>query len=145
LSCWSEWARSADSDLLSIDARLATSARIFRGSRTARAPQGAPKLFATYLREEGILPPMARASRPDETWPGRRDEPEHRDIDFAASTGLLSRLSHLPGLSRNRRFRKFGLKSMRWNVVVRDGEETRRVREGRVLCEPSRIGVAVRT
>jgi hypothetical protein len=69
LSCWSEWARSIGYDLTTIDAGLAASAEIFRGSRTARAPQGAAKLFVTYLREQGILPPAPRLPRPEETWP----------------------------------------------------------------------------
>ena len=68
LSCWAEWTRSAGYDLLSIDAGLAASAQIFRGSGTTRAPQGAAKLFVTYLRGEGILPPAPRAPRPEETW-----------------------------------------------------------------------------
>jgi len=64
-----EWARRAGYGLLSIDAGLAASAQIFRGSRTGRAPQGAAKLFATYLREEGMLPPAPQPPRPEETWP----------------------------------------------------------------------------
>ncbi|HXZ18203.1 MAG TPA: tyrosine-type recombinase/integrase [Roseiarcus sp.] len=69
LSCWSEWARSAGYDLLSIDAGLVASAQIFRGSRSVRAPQGAAKLFVIYLREEGVLPPAPRSPRPEEIWP----------------------------------------------------------------------------
>ena len=42
---------------------------MFRGSKTARAPQGAATLFMTYLREEGVLPPAPRPPRPEETWP----------------------------------------------------------------------------
>ena len=69
LACWAEWVRNAGFDIDSIDPGFAASAQIFRGSRTVRAPQGAAKLFVTYLREEGILPPAPRAPRPEETWP----------------------------------------------------------------------------
>jgi integrase len=69
LSCWSEWARGAGYDLLSMDAGLAASEAVFRGNKTARAPRGAANRFVTYLREEGVLPPAARAQRPEETWP----------------------------------------------------------------------------
>ena len=69
LSCWSGWARSAGYDLTTIGAGLAASEEIFRGSKTARAPQGAAKLFVTCLREQGIHPSAPRPRRPAETWP----------------------------------------------------------------------------
>ena len=69
LSCWSAWSRSAGYDLLSMDAALGESEKVFGGGKTARAPRGAAKLFVTYLREQGVLPPAPRAPRPEETWP----------------------------------------------------------------------------
>ena len=89
LACWAEWVRNAGFDVDSIDPGLAASAQIFRGSRTVRAPQGAAKLFVTYLREEGILPP-ARAPRPEELWPVlasyRRWMREQRGVAGSRST-----------------------------------------------------------
>jgi len=34
--------------------------RVFRGGKTARAPQGAARLYAARLQGEGMLPPPAR-------------------------------------------------------------------------------------
>jgi len=69
LACWAEWVRNAGFDIDSIDPGFVASAQIFRGGRMVRAPQGAAKLFVTYLREEGIHLPAPRAPRPEETWP----------------------------------------------------------------------------
>lgn len=69
LSCWSAWARSAGYDLLSMDAALGESEKVFDDGKTARAPRGAAKLFVIYLREQGVLPAVPRPPRPEEIWP----------------------------------------------------------------------------
>jgi integrase/recombinase XerD len=69
LACWAEWLRNAGFDIDSIETGLAASAKVFRGGRTARAPQGAAALFVAYLRRHGVLPPAARPARPEEVWP----------------------------------------------------------------------------
>jgi site-specific recombinase XerD len=68
LACWAEWARNAGFDIDTIENGFATSAEIFRGAKTARAPQGAARLFIDHLRRKGVLAPEA-ASRPEEIWP----------------------------------------------------------------------------
>lgn len=55
LACWAEWVRRAGFDINSIDAGFIASAEVFRGGRTARAPQGAARLFIGYLRQQGVL------------------------------------------------------------------------------------------
>lgn len=69
LACWTEWLRDAGFDIASIEAGFAASAAVFRGSKTARAPQGAATLFVAYLRRHGVLPPPAQPARPEEVWP----------------------------------------------------------------------------
>jgi integrase/recombinase XerD len=69
LACWAEWMRNAGFDIDSIETGFAASAKVFRGGRTARAPQGAAALFVTYLRHHGVLPPPVRPARPEEIWP----------------------------------------------------------------------------
>jgi integrase/recombinase XerD len=69
LACWAEWLRNAGFDIDSIETGFAASAAVFRGSRTARAPQGAAALFVAYLRHQGVLPPTVRPARPEEVWP----------------------------------------------------------------------------
>jgi integrase/recombinase XerD len=68
LACWAEWMRNAGFDIDSIETGLATSAGVFRGSKTARA-QGAAALFVAYLRRHGVLPPIVPQARPEEVWP----------------------------------------------------------------------------
>ena len=69
LACWAEWVRIAGFTFDSIEPGVAASARIFRGGKTARAPQGAAALFMRYLRQHSILPPAERRPQPEETWP----------------------------------------------------------------------------
>jgi site-specific recombinase XerD len=68
LACWAEWARNAGFDIDSLETGFAVSAEIFRGAKTARAPQGAAKLFVAYLRRKGVLAPET-TPRPEEIWP----------------------------------------------------------------------------
>lgn len=68
LALWADWVRAKGFELETLTAGLAASASVFQGSRKARAPQGAAKLFITYLREENILPPVQIPSL-EETWP----------------------------------------------------------------------------
>ncbi|WP_273281714.1 tyrosine-type recombinase/integrase [Pseudooceanicola atlanticus] len=68
LALWADWVRAKGFGLETLDAGLAASASVFRGSKKARAPQGAAKLFITYLRNEGVLPPAHEPSL-EETWP----------------------------------------------------------------------------
>ena len=69
LACWAEWVRGAGYDFDSIESGFTASAGVFRGGKTARAPQGAAALFIGYLRHDGILPPPGRTPRPEEVWP----------------------------------------------------------------------------
>lgn len=69
LACWAEWARNAGFDFDTTEAGFAASAAVFRGGKTARAPQGATSLFIDYLRERGVLPPPEQSPSPEETWP----------------------------------------------------------------------------
>jgi hypothetical protein len=68
LACWAEWMRNAGFEIDSIETGLATSAGVFRGSKTARA-RGAAALFVAYLRRHGVLPPIVPQARPEEVWP----------------------------------------------------------------------------
>jgi site-specific recombinase XerD len=69
LACWAEWVRNAGFDIGTIEAGFAASAEIFRGGKTARAPQCAAALFIGYLRQAGALEPETRPPSPEETWP----------------------------------------------------------------------------
>ena len=69
LACWAEWVRGAGYDFDSIESGFTASAGVFRGGKTARAPQGAAALFIGYLRHDGVLPPPGRTPRPEEVWP----------------------------------------------------------------------------
>jgi integrase/recombinase XerD len=68
LAFWGDWVRTAGFEIKTLVAGFVASASVFRGSKTARAPQGAAALFIAYLRERNILPPERRASL-DETCP----------------------------------------------------------------------------
>lgn len=68
LALWGDWVRAAGHDVDTLTAGSSASASVFHGNRTARAPQGAAKLFVEYLRELDILPPEQSPSL-DETWP----------------------------------------------------------------------------
>lgn len=67
LACWAEWVRNAGFDISSVETGFVASAEIFRGGKTARAPQGAAGLFIDYLRRKGVLAPET-SPRPEETW-----------------------------------------------------------------------------
>jgi integrase/recombinase XerD len=69
LSLWADWSRIAGFDFDTLPAGVAASDSVFRGGRTARAPQGAAKLFLAYLREQGVLPQAAHVPSATETWP----------------------------------------------------------------------------
>ncbi|WP_321177251.1 hypothetical protein [Bradyrhizobium sp. USDA 3256] len=68
LALWGDWVRAAGFEIETLAAGFAASASVFRGSKTARAPQGAAALFIDHLRELGVLPPERRPSL-EETWP----------------------------------------------------------------------------
>lgn len=68
LALWGDWARSAGFETATLAAGLSASASVFRGSKTARAPQGAAALFITHLREMGVLP-LERSAPLEEIWP----------------------------------------------------------------------------
>jgi integrase/recombinase XerD len=68
LALWGDWVRAAGFEVDTLGAGLSASASVFRGSKTARAPQGAAVLFITHLREMGVLPPE-RCPSLEETWP----------------------------------------------------------------------------
>lgn len=69
LAVWADWIRASGFDLETLASGFAASAAVFRGGKTARAPQGAAKLFIDHLREKGILPPPERPPLPEEIWP----------------------------------------------------------------------------
>lgn len=68
LALWADWVRAAGFEIETLPAGFAASASVFRGGKTARAPQGAAALFIAYLREKRILPPEPRPLV-EETWP----------------------------------------------------------------------------
>nr|WP_152714223.1 tyrosine-type recombinase/integrase [Microvirga tunisiensis] len=68
LALWGDWVRAAGFEIETLDAGFAASASVFRGGKTARAPQGAAALFIAYLRETNVLPPVQPPSL-EETWP----------------------------------------------------------------------------
>jgi len=68
LACWAEWASNAGFATDSIEQGFAASAAVFRGGKTARAPQGAAALFIDYLRKCSLLAPPQRAPSPEEIW-----------------------------------------------------------------------------
>jgi len=69
LACWAEWVRNAGFDIDSIAQSFAASVAVFRGGKTARAPQGAATLFIDYLRKCSVLAPPQQTPSPDEIWP----------------------------------------------------------------------------
>jgi integrase/recombinase XerD len=69
LSCWTEWGRIAGFNFGSIERSFTASAEVFRGSKTARAPQGAAALFMDYLRQQGTLSAAELPLRPEDVWP----------------------------------------------------------------------------
>ena len=83
LALWGDWVRAAGFGIETLADGLAASALVFRGGKTARAPQGAAALFIAYLRERNVLPPVQHPSL-EETWPAlaafRRWMQEHRGI-----------------------------------------------------------------
>ena len=83
LAVWGDWVRAAGFGIETLADGLAASALVFRGGKTARAPQGAAALFIAYLRERNVLPPVQHPSL-EETWPAlaafRRWMQEHRGI-----------------------------------------------------------------
>lgn len=68
LALWGDWVRASGFEAKTLAVGFDASASVFRGGKTARAPQGAAALFIFYLRETNILPPERRLS-PEETWP----------------------------------------------------------------------------
>lgn len=68
LALWGDWVRAAGFEIETLAAGLAASASVFRGSKAARAPQGAARLFIAHLREIGVLPAERRPLL-EETWP----------------------------------------------------------------------------
>ena len=68
LALWGDWVRAAGFGVETLAVGLNASASVFKGSKTARAPQGAAALFVTYLRECNILL-QEQAPSLEETWP----------------------------------------------------------------------------
>ncbi|MFG1363075.1 MULTISPECIES: tyrosine-type recombinase/integrase [Xanthobacter] len=68
LALWGDWARTSGFEIETLASGLKASALVFRGSKTARAPQGAAALFLSYLQETSVLPPE-RYPPLEETWP----------------------------------------------------------------------------
>lgn len=68
LALWGDWACTSGFEIETLASGLTASALVFRGSKTARAPQGAAALFISYLQETNVLPPE-RYSSLEETWP----------------------------------------------------------------------------
>ena len=68
LALWGDWVRAASFEIETLATGFAASASVFRGSKTARAPQGAATLFIAYLRERNVLPPERQPSL-EETCP----------------------------------------------------------------------------
>ncbi len=69
LACWAEWMQNAGFDIDSVEAGAVASAAVFRGDKTARAPQGAAVLFIDHLRQKGVLAPEKSSPSSEETWP----------------------------------------------------------------------------
>ena len=69
LACWAEWAPAVGFGVANIEDALVASARVFRGGKIERAPQGAAKLFVRYLQTEGVLSPEAAVPSPEQSWP----------------------------------------------------------------------------
>ena len=69
LACGRDWVRASPASTSTRSpAASPHRRRVFRGSKTARAPQGAAALFIAYLREKSVLPPERHPSL-EETWP----------------------------------------------------------------------------
>lgn len=68
LALWGDWVHAAGYDVDTLAAGLSVSASVFQGGKTARAPQGAARLFISYLREKDILP-QEQPSSLEDTWP----------------------------------------------------------------------------
>ena len=68
LALWGDWVRAAGFGVETLAEGLNASASVFKGSKTARAPQGDAALFVTYLRECNILL-QEQAPSLEETWP----------------------------------------------------------------------------
>lgn len=68
LALWGDWVRAAGFEIETLATGVAASASVFRGSKTARAPQGAAKLFISYLCETNVLLPERHPAL-EETWP----------------------------------------------------------------------------
>lgn len=68
LALWADWVRASGFGIETLAVAFSASAPLFRGSKGARAPQGAALLFITYLREADVLPSEQQHSL-YETWP----------------------------------------------------------------------------
>ncbi|MGO4486620.1 tyrosine-type recombinase/integrase [Rhizobium sp. 2TAF27] len=68
LALWGDWVRAAGFGIETLNDGLNASASVFKGGKTARAPQGAAALFVAYLRECNVLS-QERASSLEEVWP----------------------------------------------------------------------------
>ncbi|MDH6269937.1 hypothetical protein M2360_005375 [Rhizobium sp. SG_E_25_P2] len=68
LALWGDWVRAAGFGVETLAVGLNASASVFKGSKTARAPQGAAALFVAYLCECDVLL-QERASSLEEAWP----------------------------------------------------------------------------
>ena len=68
LALWGDWVRAAGFGVETLAEGMNASASVFKGSKTARAPQGAAALFVAYLRESNIVS-QERATSLEESWP----------------------------------------------------------------------------
>lgn len=68
LALWADWVRASGFNIETLATAFSTSASVFGGSKTARAPQGGAALFIAYLRETNVLPTERQPSLYD-TWP----------------------------------------------------------------------------
>lgn len=68
LALWGDWVRAAGFGVEILAEGLNASASVFKGSKTARAPQGAAALFVAYLRGSNIVS-QERATSLEESWP----------------------------------------------------------------------------
>lgn len=104
LALWGDWVRAAAFEIETLATGFAASASVFRGGKTARAPQGAATLFIAYLRERNALPPERQPSL-EETCPAlaafrqwMRARLRHASKSREITTGLL--ITTLPGTWR---------------------------------------------
>ena len=96
LALWDDWVRAAGFEIETLAVGFAASASVFRGSKIARAPQGAAALFIAHLRERNVLPLEHAVTGGDLAGTGSLPL---LDAGAARHQGLHAR--HLPGDPRS--------------------------------------------